>query len=223
MDNLICNYIEDVMNGGHNYYFSKNMEDKTLCKKMKKLLSECLYIIFKDAYDVYKKNSSLSLDFYDKYLYENENVYYEIANKDIRVDDKITHDNYVNKFINFYDNAGILYDNPNTYNTNLVKKLNKQEYVFMDFLKNDLDLSRRHLNDLVNYVKENNDKLYIKYYLFSYLIIFNYRTELAFNYKKELLTIDSKKYPFTIGMLQLCNEGLEKGDLINEYPDLSNI
>lgn len=33
MDNLVLNYVEDVLNGGHNYYFSRNIYDKELCKK----------------------------------------------------------------------------------------------------------------------------------------------------------------------------------------------
>ena len=35
------------------------------------------------------------------------------------------------------------------------------------------------------------------------------------------MKVNSKDYPFTIGMLQLCHDGLENGDLLNDYPNLS--
>lgn len=107
---------------------------------MKKLLPEHLYIVFKEAYDEYKKSASNTLELYDYYLYKNEKEYYDIVGNKIIVDNKLTHNNYVNKFINFYNKAGKMYDDMNIYNSNISRKLNKQEFVFMDFLKKDLDL-----------------------------------------------------------------------------------
>lgn len=178
MDNLVLNYVEDVLNGGHNYYFSRNIYDKE---------------------------------------------YYDIVGNKIIVDNKLAHNNYVNKFINFYNKAGKMYDDMNIYNSNISRKLNKQEFVFMDFLKKDLDLSKKHLDELIDYVEKNENEIYIKYYLLSYLFIFKYRIDIASHLKSELLKINSKDYPFTIGMLQLCQDGHENGDLLNDYPSLSKM